>query len=393
VSNRSKSSPFALMLRLSDIAGCLHVLRMTVSEMTKFRELLLGSIVVTLTVISVVIVSEIALRFLPVATGIRTIPVTEQQPVFRFAPNQTFVYSRDWNMRLANTGRINNAGFVSDHPYRANGNFPLVAVIGDSMVEAAMVPFAETISARLARALSPIRVYSFGASGAPLSQYLIWARHAVRDYGATALVIVVVGNDFDESLWSYASSPGFWRYAPNDSDELQLRLLDYRPGRFRDLVYASALARYLVFNLQVGNFRSPIFLGRYAGNTSADASPERLRDSVAAINAFLRDLPSYSELPPSRVMFLVDGMRYREVAAAQAGSYFATMRTTFIDLARQQGYGAIDLDDQFFRQDDERFEFVNDGHWNSAGHRVACKAALTASTLIQIRSVTSGACD
>ena len=63
-----------------------------------------------------------------------------------------------------------------------------------------MVPYAETLYGRLARTLrGRLRVYSFGASGAPLSQYLIWAGHAVREYGARAVVINVVGNDFDES--------------------------------------------------------------------------------------------------------------------------------------------------------------------------------------------------
>ena len=81
---------------------------------------------------------------------------------------------------------------------------PLLAVVGDSMIEAAMVPYRETLQARLAKELAGrLRVYSFAAAGAPLSQYLIWARHAVREYGAQALLISVVSNDFDQSHSAY----------------------------------------------------------------------------------------------------------------------------------------------------------------------------------------------
>ena len=72
-----------------------------------------------------------------------------------------------------------------------------------------MVPYEETLYGRLASTLEGrFRVYSFGASGAPLSQYLIWAGHAVREYGARAVVINVVGNDFDESHVAYNTGPG-----------------------------------------------------------------------------------------------------------------------------------------------------------------------------------------
>jgi hypothetical protein len=58
------------------------------------------------------------------------------------------------------------------------------------------------------RSSKALRVYSFGASGALLSQYLIWARHAVHEYGARAVIINVVGNDFDESHVAVQYRPG-----------------------------------------------------------------------------------------------------------------------------------------------------------------------------------------
>jgi hypothetical protein len=124
-----------------------------------------------------------------------TLPVTAESPVFHSTPNRNYVFSRDWNLSLVNRGHVNNAGFVNDQDYRRDGETPLLAVVGDSYIEALMVPYAGTVQARLAERLAGrLRVYSFAASGAPLSQYLIWARHAVRGYHAQALLIIIIGS-------------------------------------------------------------------------------------------------------------------------------------------------------------------------------------------------------
>ena len=76
---------------------------------------------------------------------------------------------------------------------------PLVAAIGDSFIEAQMLPYAQTFHGLLAKLFEgKLRFYSFAASGAPLSQFLVWARYAVSKFKARALVINVVGSDFDQ---------------------------------------------------------------------------------------------------------------------------------------------------------------------------------------------------
>jgi len=57
---------------------------------------------------------------------------------------------------------------------------------------------------------------------------------------------------------------------------------------------------------------------RYAGNTDFEASPKRVSDSLAAIDAFFRDLPVKTGLPPDRVLFTLDGFRYPQAAAEGA---------------------------------------------------------------------------
>ena len=133
----------------------------------RFRQFLFALIAVALTVIACLGLAEIVLRFLPVQSGLRTQPVNAENPVFHFTPERDVTFSRGWNFDLVNRRRVNNAGWVNDQHYRQQDETPLLAVIGDSYIEALMVPYDKTLYGRLARSLAGrLRVYSFGASGA-----------------------------------------------------------------------------------------------------------------------------------------------------------------------------------------------------------------------------------
>ena len=327
---------------------------------SRLRQLGFALATVSLTVVFCLGSAEILLRFLPVASGLRTMPVNAENPVFHFTPERDVTFSRAWNFDMVNRRRVNGAGWVNDQDYQHQAETPLLAIVGDSYIEAMMVRYADTLYGRLASTLQGrFRVYSFGASGAPLSQYLIWAGHAVREYGARAVVINVVGNDFDESHVAYNTGPGWWVYAPGPDRNLHLRLIEYRPGWLRSVLYNSSIARYLFFNLQLGYawtqirsffFGSPaIAAERYAGNTAAQASSVWLAASLAAMDAFFRDLPDMIGLPPDRVLFTLDGFRYPDAVAGATGTYFDLMRRAFRSRAESLWYEVIDLDPLFFK--------------------------------------------
>jgi hypothetical protein len=117
----------------------------------------------------------------------------------------------------------------------------------------------------------------------------------------------------------------------------------------------------------------------YAGNTAAEANEMRIEASLAAIDAFFRDLPVMTGLSADRIAFTLDGFRYPEAAANGAGTYFGRMRREFTARAEAKGYEVIDLDPLFqadYRRNRQPFEFPHDGHWNSTAHGVAADAAL-----------------
>src|SRR5262249_4657998 len=139
--------------------------------MARFKRLLQAAATMLVSGVLFLGLAELVLRFLPVATWLHPLSVTAENPVLHFTPNRDFVYSKRWDMIMANRGHVNNAGFVNDRDYRLEDAKPLLAVVGDSFIEATMVPFPETMHGRLAEALDrQLRVYSFAASGAPLSQ-------------------------------------------------------------------------------------------------------------------------------------------------------------------------------------------------------------------------------
>jgi hypothetical protein len=366
--------------------------------MSKGRGVLLNLALLVASTIFCLVVAEAGLRFLPVTSGLHALPVSKDSPVFRFSPNRDFVFSRDWSFNMINRGHVNNDGWLNNQDYRVSEYPPLVAVVGDSQVEAVMMPYPQTFHGLLATLFKgKLRFYSFGASGAPLSQYLVWARYAVSKFKARALVINVVGNDFDESRIEYKSSPGFWFYAPGADGGLHLQLVEYHPGAMTALVRHSALLRYLAVNLRIAYKFDDILnwfqqhddkndgSDRVAGFTLANPSPPRVVASKAAVDAFLRDLDQIG-LPAQCIAFTVDGFRYPDLVERDAGTFFDIMRRYFLEQASGRGFEAIDLDPLFlarYQETGERFDFfpIDSSHFNANGHRVIADALLSSRLL------------
>ena len=349
------------------------------------RRLALYATGIALPMVVFLLLLEGTMQLLPVPSALKTPPVNADNPVYRLRANREFVNSMGWSLEAPVTRRVNNEGFVNDQDYVAGDTRPLLAVVGDSYVEANYIPYEETINAALAGAAGTgRRVYSFGVSGGPLSQYLVWADHARARFAPSHMVFVIIANDFDESLAAYRVFPGFHHFVDSEDGALTLQRFDFEVSQVRALVRNSALARYLFYNVRLPA-RLRVLFGEddYAGNTAASAEARRIADSERAVAAFLDLLPGRSGLPRDRILFLVDGLRpelYDPAArAAAAGSYAARMFDHFIAEARARGYETADLEPRFrtaFERDGERFEFTYDAHWNGHGHRVAADAVI-----------------
>ena len=351
-------------------------------------------VTVLLSILACATFLEIVLKMLPVSEGFRALAVNDANPIYRYAPNRTAIWSKGWNFSITNRVRTNNVGFISDLDYDSQNTTPLMAIVGDSYIEAAMVPSDETAAARLGRAVGEKgRVYSFGASGAALSQYLAYAKYVKDVFRPDGLVVTVVGNDFDESLLRYKRAPGFHYFSQDGNGELQLIRIDREIPPWRDIVAASSLGMYVAANLEISGvlersrervkrwFSADPAERTYTGNTLDNSDPMRIADSKTAVDAFLKQLPGMAGLPASKILLAIDAARpelYESVRRdAAKRSYFGLMRTYLMDRAVEKGFEVVDMDREFledYSRTGRHFEHPDDYHWNSVGHEVLARA-------------------
>ena len=330
-------------------------------------------------------------RLLPVTEPPYILPVNAATPVSRFQPNVEYRYSHDWDFSIVTRKRTNNFGYNFVRDYRSDAGTPLMMVIGDSFVEANAVDVgksaAELLDARLG---GSGRVYSIGVSGAPLSQYLVFAELAAASLRPDAMAFVIISNDFDESLLRYKSDPRFHYFVERDG-RVDLHRVDYQLSTTKRVLRQSAFVRYAVLNVAVaervqalrnalqGRSRPAAHLG-LRDSDPPEVLERRIADSRRAIDLFLEMLPAKSGLAAESILFVLDAVRpaiYSEDAlrAAQAG-FHARMRRYFEAAASARGFHVLDLQPAFiasYRKHGVRFEFPTDSHWNETGNALVAE--------------------
>jgi hypothetical protein len=345
---------------------------------------------------------EIILHFLPVQSYVPYQPVNDDNPVARYRPCHPFVYSNHWNFQDINYGRTNAQGFVSDFDYAADDSRPLIAVIGDSYIEARMIRFSQTMQETIRAGLQGAsRVYAFAMNGAALSQYLAFAQEARDSCRPDVLVVNIVSNDFDESFPALHSISRFHYFTEDANGNLYPHVQgSYRPAWLREMLSHSALLRYAYFHMRIADVprkirritrslrgvfhvKSPPPPAPAAGNDFA----ERLLISQRAADAFLNLLPAYAGLPPGSIVLVLDGQRlslYRGLHKKDA--CFESMRRYVLERAGRMGYEVIDMHPIFERDftiHGQPFEFTHDAHWNARAHGLAGRAVLTSQTILR----------
>jgi hypothetical protein len=353
---------------------------------SRVKSAFLNLLTVVVSIGVVLLAAEIVLRFLPIARAPPVEPPTTENPIQRYVAGRPFIWSFDWDMNHVVRGRSNAQGFVADYDYNAADKRPLVAVVGDSFIEALQVPFAQSLTGRLQVALGDrARAYAFAQSGSQLAQYVAYARHACAVYRPERMVVSVVGNDFDESVYVRRGRNGIYHLHPRPEGGFDHRLTPLPPaGVLERVMRRSALALYLIRNVGITNVLHRRGAGA-VGQTDADASLARVEEGRRIIDWFLNELPQAACLPARDIVIAVDTPRpnvydAQSLAAAQT-SYFGLMRQRIISEARAKGFRVVDTEPHFvaaYAADPQRFEHPTDGHWNARGHEVVAAAVRAA---------------
>jgi len=154
----------------------------------------------------------------------------------------------------------------------------------------------------------------------------------------------------------------------------------------------SALARYLIFNLQISQYAesyplckiwSPCKKKIYVANVFEESLQENPKRYNHAYNSTRLFIDKLNQLNPDKstrknIIFLVDADRVSIFKGIEnKKSFFNLQRNYFIKHATENGYSTIDLEKLFkkdFELNKKKLFFKNDGHWNQQAHRIVAKS-------------------
>jgi len=276
--------------------------------------------------------------------------------------------------------RINNAGWNSDIDYQSKDkrSRPLIAVIGDSYIEAFQVDVEKSIVSVVRNKLQgEYDVYGFGKSGAPLSQYLQMSRYVKKRFDPDIIVINIVHNDFDESLFSVNNLPYFLEIKINSqAEESTLSSTSISAKPTTKLIFESAMFRYLWHNLRYGESWTQ-FWSEHNGDTKAPAknSGENLNrkaEIYRTVDYLVRKRKD--ENAGKEFVFLIDAPRRDINRGTVQQSKELWMNKLLAELSTRYHCRFVDLTDPFreqYAQDKVMFNSKYDYHWNEEGHKNA----------------------
>jgi hypothetical protein len=323
-------------------------------------------------------------RFIFLPTDIPTEAYIDD--VIRYEAGQKGVYR--WRNGIAAPFAINDQGWNSalDSYSKDRGNgLGRIAIIGDSYVHAAQVPFtasfAEVTQEKLRASGCPTEVFRFGMSGAPLSQYLHVLRKEVISYHPDIVIVLLVHNDFDES---FLFMPG--RYS---SSFLKLQLGDgvvaqeiqpqpYHPGPF-DRLRLSATFRYLYYTqrIRLQNVRDLVFgveVEGFEANIDVQKAMRLLEQISVATDYTVAKMAEVTKNNEIELVLVMDGHRQAIYGKAEEdwGHGPLALNALASQIAQRHNLALIDLH-EYFREDWRkrglRFEDDTDWHWNAFAHR------------------------
>lgn len=305
--------------------------------------------------------------------------------LIRYRPQQSGV----WRIQneIAAPFAINAQGWNSgrgDYALPRSLGVGRVVIVGDSFVEALQVPADSSLAEQLEALLKPApwEVFRFGVSGAPMSQYLLMLEREVARYRPDLAVVVVAHNDFGES---YQFMPG--RYTSS------FRKLEIRDGRVVreippqayappawDWLRQSALARYFYYRWGV---RAETLRARLlapppepvAANVAVTSMQADMALTKVATEHLFGRMAEWAKGQGAKLLIVMDGDRQ----SIYAGTASAALQLNELAGATAARFGIdfIDLHPRFaadWAQNQQRFDFVSDNHWNIRGHALAARA-------------------
>ena len=188
---------------------------------------------------------EALLRLLPVSTSSATGYYIDPL-ILTYPAHSSFRNATGWRLSRSQPLHSNNYGFVADHDFGPNP--AAVALIGDSYVEASMLPAQDRLAAQIERRLSGRPVFALGSPGTSILDYAERIRFAAAHFATTQFVVLLERGDVGQSLCGSGNISGPClnpRTLEPSTDRQQ------PPGTVKRLMRQFALPQYLFSQLKL----------------------------------------------------------------------------------------------------------------------------------------------
>lgn len=349
---------------------------------------------------------EIILAFLmPLPSRPETI-YDDQNSILKFSPESgAGTYTKGKFFQIRADWNINNQGWNYPLDYETPPEKELIAVIGDSYVEALQVDSDKNFAWQLRSKLADsVEVYAFGKSLYPLSQYLHVSRYVTEKYNPSTLIFSVVHNDFEESIDGKGNDQrfkGLMQLVINRDSTVKERKPYYHeylqerlnPGLLRSIVLKSRVQRYIRYpeflSIQPTKMFSKIGWkpenkqeddrGHFEDNVDTERVFQSKEEIELAVNYTIKKIRK--ENPNRRIILMLDAPRsviYSGNSYKNSGNYWLhelmgkaseINDVEFIDL------GALMEED--YKTNRKKFNSEVDSHWNEYGHQVVANILYT----------------
>jgi hypothetical protein len=325
------------------------------------------------------IVLELVFRALPVSTSTQ-IGYYIDPVILTYPPHHEFTTATGWDLRNAQRHRSNNYGFLTSRDFAPDPR--AIALIGDSYVEASMLPEADRLGGKLAQLVPTRPIYVLGGPGSNLLDYAERVRFAAARFQVTDFVILVERGDVRQALCGSGNTHGPCLDPATLTPQIQ-KLPG--PGAVKNVIRHSALAQYVFAQLKVdpGALLTQVNEALTRVPTAAAGAQETvvrpgdvpLQTVDFIVDTFFQNVRRHGT---ARIVLIFDCKRD---ALSSGKSASDPVRDRFMQRAAQHGAAVIDMEPHFRR-------FVTqaglslavaptDAHWNREANRLAAEQVAT----------------
>ena len=290
-----------------------------------------------------VIACELLFRLLPVSTATKT-NYDIDPALLTYPPHHNWRMATGWDLRNAQRLRSNNVGFAAEIDFVPDPE--ALALVGDSYVEASMLPAADRPAAQLQGFLGGTRkVYAMGAPGSSLLDYAERIRFARERFGVRNFVILMEAGDVRQALCGSGNIHSACLERQTFAPRVE-RLPE--ANALKRVLRESALAQYLKGQLKLDDGR---LLRDVFDRPPASGAAMPARDQAATTSG---EAPAFvdvvtrifferveSHIADGKMTIVVDGQRGSHGKRDQA---LEAERARFIVLARAHGVHIVDAE-------------------------------------------------